>query len=310
MKISVVISAYNEEKMIEECLKSAKLVADEIIVVNNSSVDNTEELSKKYAKVFTRPNDPVNLNKNKNFGFTKATGDWIISLDADERITPELAKEILKTVNRQQLTVEGFDIPRKNIIFGKWIQHSIWWPDYNLRLFKKGKGRFAQKHVHEKLDVEGEVGKLESPMIHYNYQTVSQFINKLNRTYTESEAENFIKSGKNIYWFDAIRWPTNDFVKTFFFQKGYKDGMHGLILSMFQAFYALVFFAKVWERKENFKDLFTSPSSPLKQSNFLMAVIQEFQHAAKDIRFWIFETLMDQNSTKKIYYKLRRKFDK
>ncbi len=308
MKISVVISAYNEEKMIEDCLKSAKLVADEIIVVNNSSVDDTEKISKRYAKVFTKPNDPVNLNKNKNFGFTKATGDWIISLDADERIPSELAEEIRKTVTSQPSTINGYDIPRKNIIFGKWIQHSIWWPDYNLRLFKKGKGRFAQKHVHEKLDLDGEVGKLQNPMIHYNYQTVSQFINKLNRTYTESEAENFIKSGNNIYWFDAIRWPTNDFVKTFFFEKGYKDGMHGLILSMFQAFYALVFFAKVWERKENFKDLFTN--TPTKQSNFLLSVIKEFQQASKDIRYWIFETLMDQNPAKKVYYKLRRKIDK
>lgn len=307
MKISVVVSAFNEQEMIEDCLKSAEIVADEIIVVDNTSQDKTNQIAQKHAKVFSRPNDPVNLNRNKNFGFTKATGDWIISLDADERITKELAKEIKSELKNSKFN--GFEIPRKNIIFGKWIKHSIWWPDYNLRLFRKGKGKFEEKHVHEKLEVTGEVGKLKNPMIHYNYQTVSQFVNKLNRTYTESETENFIKSGKNIYWFDAIRWPTNDFVKTFFFEKGYKDGMHGLVLSMFQAFYALVFFAKVWERKENFKDLFSSHSeqSEDSQTKFFQEVIREFQKAAKDIRYWIFESLIDQNPIKKIYYKARRK---
>lgn len=315
MKISVVISAYNEEKMIEDCLKSSKLVADEIILVNNSSQDKTAEIAKKYtSKVFTRPNDPVMLNISKNFGFTKATGDWIISLDADERITPQLAKEIKSAVKNTQCN--GFDIPRKNIIFGKWIEHSIWWPDYNQRLFRRGKGKFAEKHVHEKLGVKGEIGKLKNPMIHYNYQTVSQFVNKLNKTYTESETENFIASGKSIYWFDAIRWPTNDFVKTFFAEKGYKDGMHGLILSMFQAFYTLVFFAKVWEKKENFKDLFLNQPVSFSHSGaqaveshnqFLSEVLKEFQKAASDLRYWVYETLIDQNPAKKIYYKVRRK---
>ena len=320
MKIAVVISAYNEEAMIEDCLKSVKTIADEIIFVDNTSSDRTVEIAKKYTqKIFIRENDPVNLNKNKNFGFTKATGDWIISLDADERITPQLSAEIRSKIRENQFA--GFQIPRKNIIFGKWIAHSIWWPDYNLRLFRRGKGKFAEIHVHEKLEVKGEVGQLTSPMLHYNYQTVSQFINKLNKTYTESETENFLASGKSINWYDAIRWPTADFVKTFFFEKGYKDGLHGLVLSLFQAFYALIFFAKVWERKENFKDLFANshPASSRQPDSsgrhpeldsgsvFLPEVIREFQKAAKDIRYWIYESLMNQNPAKKIYYKLRRK---
>lgn len=311
MKVNVVISAYNEEAMIEDCLKSVKSVADEIIFVDNTSSDNTVQIAKKYTdKIFVRPNDPVMLNRNKNFGFTKATGDWIISLDADERLTPQLSAEIRKAIRQKQYA--GYEIPRKNIIFGKWIQHSIWWPDYNLRLFTKGKGHFPEKHVHEKLKVSGQIGRLENPMIHYNYQTVAQFINKLNKTYTESETENFIKSGKSINWYDAIRWPTSDFIKTFFLQKGYKDGLHGLVLSLFQAFYALVFFAKVWERKEKFKDLF--PSSHPERSEgsivFLNEVIKEFSKAAKDIRYWIYEILITENPAKKLYYKIRRKLNK
>lgn len=299
MKVSIVISAYNEERLIEDCLKSARLIADEIIFVDNSSADRTVDIAKKYTnKIFIRPNDPVMLNKNKNFGFGKATGNWILSLDADERTTPKLSAEIRKSIRDNRFA--GYEIPRKNIIFGKWIKHSIWWPDYNLRLFRHGKGRFPEKHVHEKIEIRGEVGKLGNPMIHYNYQTVSQFINKLNTTYTESETENFIKSGKNIAWYDAIRWPVADFVKTFFAQAGYKDGLHGLVLSMFQAFYALVFFAKVWERKEKFKDL--TPD------NFFSEVIKEFSNVARDIRYWIYQSLIERNPVKGIYYKLRRKF--
>lgn len=298
MKISVVISAFNEEKMLEDCLKSAKLIADEIIIVDNTSQDSTVKIAKKYTdKIFTKPNDPVMLNRNKNFGFSKATGDWIISLDADERITKDLASEIKKIILNENFN--GWEIPRKNIIFGKWIRHSIWWPDYNLRLFRRGYGKFAQKHVHEKLDVKGTAGKLENPMLHYNYQTVSQFIRKLDKTYTESEVENFLKSGKSIYWYDAIRWPVNDFIKTFFFQKGYKDGLHGLVLSQLQAFYSLIFFAKVWERKENFKDL--TPE------NFFMEFIKEIAKSAKDIKYWIYEVLMKEKPHKKLYYKIKRK---
>lgn len=298
MKVSVVISAYNEQNLIEDCLKSAKLVADEIILIDNTSHDNTVKIAKKYTdKIFTRPNDPVMLNRNKNFGFTKASGDWLISLDADERITPSLAGEIKKKI--LQKAYNGWEIPRKNIIFGKWIQHSIWWPDYNLRLFRKDHGKFALKHVHEKLAVKGKIGRLENPLIHYNYQTISQFIAKLDKTYTESEVENFIKSGKDIYWYDALRWPLNDFIKTFFAQEGYKDGLHGLVLSQLQAFYALIFFAKVWERKENFKNL--TPN------NFFMEFLKELSRGARDIKYWIYEVLISLNPRKKIYYKIRRK---
>lgn len=297
-KVTVVVSAFNEEKLIAECLKSARLIADEIILVDNTSGDKTVEIAKKFADlILTRINNPVMLNINKNFGFREASGDWIISLDADERITPQLAAEIKRAVKNPKFN--GYEIPRKNIIFDKWIKHSIWWPDYNLRLFRNGYGKFAEKHVHEKLKIKGETGRLENPMVHYNYQTVSQFIRKLDKTYTESEAENFLKSSKQINWYDAIRWPVSDFVKTFFLQRGYKDGLHGLVLSQLQAVYALVFFAKVWERKNQFKDL-TPP-------NFFQEVLKEFSRSGKEIRYWIYEVLMELNPTLKIYYKIKRK---
>lgn len=298
MKVSVVISAYNEEKMINDCLLSIKNFADEIIFVDNTSQDKTVAIAKKFTKnIFIVPNDSVVLNKNKNFGFTKATGDWILSLDADERVTPTLIEEIKKVITKKG--IDGFEIPRKNIIFGKWIEHSIWWPDYNLRLFKNGKGRFPETHVHEKIKIAGNIAKLSNPIIHYNYQTVSQYIKKLDLNYTESETDNFIKSGKNIFWFDAIRWPINDFLKTFFSQEGYKDGMHGLVLSIFQAFYAFVFFAKVWERKEKFKDM--SPE------NFPKQVTKELGYNARQIKYWIYTILIKEEPKTRLVNKIKRK---
>lgn len=246
MKLSVVISAWNEEDKLGRCLKSVAW-ADERIVVDNSSTDGTAEVAKTHgATIFWRPNNPM-LNVNKNFGFTKATGDWILNLDADEEVTPQLAKEIKTAVSKD---VVGYWIPRKNIIFGRWIEHGLWWPDKQLRLFQAGRGRFPCRHVHEYLEVEGPTGELYEPYVHYNYETVSQFIRKMDTIYSESEVQKLVRTNYQLSWYDAIRFPVSDFVKIFFAQEGYKDGLHGLVLAALQAFYSFVVFAKLWEQKK------------------------------------------------------------
>ncbi|MCL4417363.1 MAG: glycosyltransferase family 2 protein, partial [Actinobacteria bacterium] len=149
-KLSAVISAFNEEKKIEDCLKSVVHLAEEIIVVDNASTDNTSKIAKKYAtKVYSQKNDPRLIDLQKNFGFEKATGDWILCLDADERITPELNEEIRGLLKNGESDTEGYYIPRKNIIFNKWIKHTGWYPDYQLRLFRREKGKFTKEHFHE-----------------------------------------------------------------------------------------------------------------------------------------------------------------
>ena len=196
------------------------------------------------------------LNTSKNYGFSKAKGDWILSLDADERVSPELAEEIMSSLRNfsqstdvSQTSIDGYWFPRKNIVFGKWIQHGIWYPDKQLRLFRKGKGKFPEKHNHEYLEVTGELGELKNHLVHQNYQTIIQFVDKMNHTYTDNEAEVLLASGKKLEWFDAIRMPVSDFILNFFRRQSYKDGLHGLILSSLQAFYALLVFAKAWERQ-------------------------------------------------------------
>lgn len=298
VKLSVVISAFNEEKMIADCLESVKF-ADEIILVNSSSTDNTQKIASKYTKkIYTRENNLM-LNINKNYGFTKAEGNWILSLDADERITPELEEEIKKVLTNSN-SINGYWIPRKNIIFGKWIQHSLWYPDYQLRLFKRGFGKFPEKHVHEMVSLEGDTEKLKSPMVHYNYSSISQYLSKMDSIYTESEAENYLNSGKKITWVDALRFPVNDFLKTFFAQKGYKDGLHGLVLSILQAFYSEVVFAKIWER-QGFKEY--------NDINFLRDFYNQSKKIKKEFKYWFLTEFISNtnNKFKKISLRIARK---
>lgn len=275
--ISVVISAYNEEENIVDCIQSVKDIANEVIVVDNNSEDRTAEIAKKAgAVVFQRENNPM-LNVNKNFGFSKAKSKWILCLDADERVSDELAWEIKQIKKNENAEIAGYLIPRKNIIFKKWIQNSIWWPDYHLRLFLRGKGKYPEVHVHEYIVVDGSKEKLQSPLIHQSYSSISEYVQKLDKIYTENEVKVFLKDGKKVYWHDALRFPFHDFLKTFFLQKGYKDGLHGLVLSMLQAFYMFIVFAKMWEQQgfpEN------------KDPHFLKEVMIEVKKMNKELEYW------------------------
>jgi len=299
-KLSVVISAFNEENKIEACLKSIGF-ADEIIVVNNSSTDKTEEIARKYTKnIYKQENNPLAIDLQKNFGFSKATGDWILSLDADEEVSKELADEI-KALIKNNVKENGFWIPRKNYIFGKWIQYSGWYPDYQLRLFRKGKGKYIDKHVHEDLSVDGGTANLKNHIIHHNYGTIGDFINKTVDLYAKNEAEEKLRKGYSFSYFDAIRFPLGEFLSRFFARKGYKDGFHGLMLALLMSFYHLIVFAFIWE-KRGFKEY--------EGKEFLGDTEKEFERAGKEIFFWISKEKAEaiKNPVKKNLYKILRKF--
>lgn len=295
IKLSVVISAHNEEKRIREVLEAVSF-ADEIIFVDNESTDSTKKISEEFTKkIFSRPNFQM-LNKNKNFGFSKASNEWILNLDADEIVTPELRDEIISVISKSN-DIEGYLIPRKNIILGKWMAHTGWYPDYQPRLFKKGKGKFAEKHVHEKIVFEGKTENLKNPMIHNSYGSLDQFLQKMMTNYTISEAENLIAKGYEPKLIDSFLFPANEFLKRFFFEEGYKDGAHGLVLSLLMASYHLVVFARVWEMKnypdnENALDIFKAGASKI----------------AKDTNYWInYEKEKTMSPAKRTLSKIKRK---
>jgi len=310
--ISVVISAFNEEKKIATCLESVKW-ADEIIFVDNSSTDKTAEIAKKFTKnIFKQKNDPSNIDMQKNFGIQKATGDWILVLDADEIVTTELAEEIRTFVSgikshpgpllKGEGDVSGYLIPRKNIIFGKWIQHSGWYPDHQLRLFKQGEGKFEKKHVHEPLVIKGEVGKLTEHIIHNNYESVSQFLHRGLLVYAPNEAEELLRKGYVFDYKDVIRFPLKEFLSRYFAREGYKDGFHGLVLSFLMAFYHFAVFVYLWEKK-NFVEV--------KREELVKGMRDEFNNAAQEISYWISSKKIEQETStlKKVGLKIKRKLN-
>ncbi|HVZ58578.1 MAG TPA: glycosyltransferase family 2 protein [Patescibacteria group bacterium] len=297
MKLSAVISTFNSRKVLKECLESLNF-ADEIIVVDHESGDDTLSIAKKFTKhVFTQPNDPAKIDLQKNFGFGKAKGEWILSIDADERVSNELAEEIQKAIKSDSFA--AYKIPRKNIIFGRWIEHSLWWPDYQLRLFQKGKGKYVQERVHQDLQVDGGVGQLEQPLVHENYQTISQYLQKMD-VYTENEADAMARENIHMQWTDAVRMPLSDFLKTFFLQAGYKDGLHGLVLSILQAFYSFLVFAKVWQ-KQGFREE--------QDKKFTTILFKEWLRAQHEISYWFFSSFVSDthNPLRKLKYSLLRR---
>jgi len=300
MKISVILATYNEEKNIKDCLESVKELADEIVIVDGTSTDKTVEIASHYTKkIFIREN-PLMFHKNKQYAIEKATGDWILYLDADERVSPSLKKEIKSAIRNPKSEINGFWIPRKNIIFGKWIRYTGWWPDYQLRLFRRGKAFLPCKSLHEQPQLTGKAGYLKNPLVHYNYQTVSQFVQKLNKLYTENDKNIFLSEGKKFNWRDAIHFPSSEFLKRFFLEEGYKDGFHGLVLSIFQAFSSFVTFAKIWE---------TRGFPEVESDDFLSEIEKEAKKISREFKYWLVTAKLSQtnNFFKKFYYRLRRK---
>lgn len=301
-KISAVVTVYNEEKNIEKCLKSLKF-ADEIIVVDNESTDNTVIVSKKYtSKIFTQKNNPREIDIQKNFGFDKASNDWILSIDADEEVSKELSEEIKKILSVKPSSIpqiNGFWLPRKNFIFGKWMEFAGWYPDYQLRLFRKGKGRYTKKHVHENLSIEGETAKLKEHIIHHNYNSMQQFLNKT-FNYAQNEADNLLLKGYEFNYFDVIKFPLSEFLSRFFARKGYKDGFHGLILSLLMAFYHFVIFTFIWEKKD---------FPQYNNKEFLNETENELKKAGKEVIYWISKEKLEniKNPIKRNLQKLNAK---
>lgn len=248
-KISVVMITLNEEKDLPSALKSVKKLADEIVVVDSGSTDKTVEIAKKFgAKVYEREFD--NYANQKNFALSKAKGDWVLALDADEEISPELSQEIRARIKNDKDYYIAYSMPRKNIILGKFIRYSRWQPEFerhSIWLFQKDKGRFVGD-VHEKVVLErGEIGRLENSKIHYQYETVAQFMGMMNR-YSELEAGQKVKEGNKFSLFRLFFDPLYNFLVRYFYRLGFLDCWRGFVLSYLMAIYYLEVWVKVWEK--------------------------------------------------------------
>jgi len=274
-KLSVVINTLNEADSLPRALTSVKDIADEIVVIDMESDDESRKIAEKFgAKVFTHKRVSY-VEPARNFAIEKATGDWILVLDVDEEIPSSLGKQIKEIVNTG--AADYVRIPRKNLIFGHWIEHAHWWPDYNVRLFKKGAVSWTEV-IHTVPVVKGrgmdmEI-KEENAIIHHHYDTVEKFIEHMNR-YTTVQAELKVKNGYKFTWRDMLVRPASEFLSRYFGDEGYKDGAFGLALSLLQGFSELAFYLKIWQA-EKFKE----------QNVDLPEVISEMREREKDLHYW------------------------
>ena len=241
-KLSVVIATYNEEKNLSQCLDSVRNIAYEIIVVDGSSTDKTVEIAKGFGAKVKITTNKQNFHINKQMAIDMATGDWIFQLDADERVSPELIDEIKSKIKNEKSEINGFWIPRKNWFLGRFLMKGGQYPDYSLRLYRKGKGRLPQKDVHEQANVEGKIDYLLSPLLHYPYLNFASYIGKWNR-YNDFLAGQIKENLKNKNVFLQIVYaigylvikPVHWFLTTYFRHKGFIDLWPGFIFSFFSA---------------------------------------------------------------------------
>ncbi|MEK7502048.1 MAG: glycosyltransferase family 2 protein [Patescibacteria group bacterium] len=260
--LSVVLATYNEENNLSACLNSIKDIADEIVVVDGSSKDKTVEIAKKFgARIKITTNKPV-FHINKQMAIDMATCDWILQLDADERVTPELANEIKEILSHKSYVlspksdINGYWIPRKNWFLGRFLLKGGQYPDYTLRLYKRGRGRLPQKDVHEQAEVDGEVGYLDEALLHYPYKDFSEYILKWSRytglisSQTKDKLKNKNRFQKILYGLGLVFLkPPHWFLITYFRHKGFMDLWPGFVFSLFSSLRFPVAYVKYLRRK-------------------------------------------------------------
>ncbi len=243
LPVSVVIVTKNEEANIEDALKSVSDARD-IIVVDAQSSDRTVEICRLYTdKVYTH--EWQGFARQKQTAVNYAKGPWVLILDADERLTPELRAEIGDTL--AATSHNGFFIPRENYFIGRWIKHSGWWPDNTLRLFRKDRGSLEQREVHEKVIIEGTAGYLKNPLKHFTYGSVSDFVHRMDR-YSALAAEEIRKKRGRAGFISLTVRPAATFIKMYFLRLGLLDGTRGLMLALLYSFYTFLKYAKTWEK--------------------------------------------------------------
>ena len=245
-KLSVSIIGFNEERFLEKCLESVKW-ADEIIYVDCGSSDGSLGVAERHnARVFRRQND-FNINVNKQFGIDQCSGDWILYLDPDETVQPHLKEELSALIN-SQTPFSAFYIPRKNFYFCEWLKHGGKYPDAQLRLFRRGKGKFPCVNIHEKLEIEGESGRLKNDMRHEVIENSDWMLDKI-KSYALRKSRQSLRLEREPRGFLAK--GVRRFFSNYFLKAGFLDGKTGFIVASLDFFNEMVFWLKYRELKNN-----------------------------------------------------------
>jgi len=242
--LSVIVITKNEERNIRECLESVGW-AGEIVVVDAGSTDRTVELAKRVTpKVFVDAWKGYGAARNE--ALTHCVNEWVLWLDADERVTPALAGEITSVIASPAVHVVGYEVPRAAYFLGKWIKHCGWYPGHVVRLFRRGAGRFTEDKVHERLEVDGQIGRLKSDLLHFTDPNLFHYFEKFNR-YTSLAAEELLGQRRKFRFTQLLLRPAWVFIRMYIVRRGFLDGIQGFILSLLSSFYVFVKYAKLWE---------------------------------------------------------------
>ena len=245
MELSVVIITKNEADTIAGALESVEWV-DDLVVVDSGSSDMTVEIAKRYTdNVTTRRWEGYGAQK--NYATSLATYDWVLSLDADERVSRELGNEI-RTLMLSTPPMQGYRIPRTMHYLGRWIRSTDWYPDLQLRLYDRRVARWNTPYVHESVTVDGGVGKLCAELHHYAYRDLSHHISTINR-YTTLAVKQMVSDRREARWLDLIVHPPLAFFRNYALKRGYRDGVPGLIVSLMNSYYVFLKLAKLWAHK-------------------------------------------------------------
>lgn len=228
LPLSVIIITKNEARHIAACLQSVRF-ASEIIVLDSGSTDGTIEIARQHGAVVHQSSDWPGFGPQKNRALKAATQAWVLSIDADERVTPELKQEIIETLAAP--TCMGYFVPRLSELCGQPIRHSGWWPDHVLRLFCREKGRFTEVPVHERVEINGPTAKLNACLLHYPYESLEALIQKMNR-YSSDAAQMMFAKGKRAGVLSMVGHSVWTFVRIYLLRRGFLDGRYGFVLAV------------------------------------------------------------------------------
>ncbi len=246
LPLSVVVLTKNEEGNIGQCLESVSGWADEIVVVDDESTDRTVAIVQGFTdKIYCQKMD--NEGRHRNWAYSKARNEWVLSLDADEKVTGELRKEISSVLPGTKF--HGFSIPRRNYIGNYWVKYGGQYPAAQLKLFCRNRFRYEEVAVHPRVFLEGETGALTGDIIHKSYRNFEHFFAKLNKQ-TTLEAQKWIQTGQNMTTGRVIRRSIDRFLRSFIRKRGFKDGFVGFMVAYFASLYQVISYAKYWEMKQ------------------------------------------------------------
>lgn len=247
-RLSVILIVRDEAEVVGDCLESVKW-ADEIVVLDSGSRDDTVAICRRYTDK-VQVTDWPGFGPQKNRALTAATGDWVLSIDADERVTPELRAEIEQALSSP--VADAYEMPRLSSYLGQPMRHGGWWPDYVTRLFRRGSARFSDASVHETVQVEGRTARLKSHLVHLSFRRVEQVVGKMD-SYSTAAARAMAARGKTAGVGSAVLHGFFAFLRTYVLRAGFLDGRLGLVLAISNAEGAFYKYLKLAELSGRFR---------------------------------------------------------